>query len=145
MTNDRSKFEEGRALLHRSREEELSSAEEERLEQLLATHPELRAEQKELAATEARVSEAAAESFAPFFSSRVMGRLERRRDRAFSEQLAFLFRRLALAVLLLSAGLATYNAATSPPSAQDSLFETVVGVPSATLDDAYSLHLYDTP
>ena len=147
MTNDRSELEEGRALLHRSREEDLTPTEEERLGRLLDTRPELRAEQKELAATEALVAEAAPESFAPFFSSRVMARLKRQREesQAFSEQLVFLFRRLALAVLLLAASLAAYNTATSPPWAEDSLVERVVGIPSPTLEDAYSLNLYDAP
>lgn len=147
MTNDRSELEEGRVLLHRSREEELTPAEEKRLGRLLAQHPELRAVQSELAETEALVAEAAPTSFAPFFSSRVMSRLERRREenRAFSEQLVFLFRRLAIAVLLVSASLAVYNTTTSPPWAKDSLVERVVGIPSPTLDEAYSLNLYDTP
>lgn len=147
MTNDRSELDEGRALLRRSREEELTPSEEDRLGQLLATHPELRADREALAETEALVADAAPDSFAPFFSGRVMGRLEHRREegRAFSEQLAFLFRRLALAVLLLAVGLATYNTATSPQWARDSLVERVVGIPSPTLEDAYSLNLYDAP
>lgn len=147
MTNEHSQLEEGRRLLRRSREEELSPLEEERLGRLLAHYPELRAEQSDLAETEARVAEAAPTSFAPFFSSRVMGRIERRREegRAFPEQLAFLFRRLALVVLLISAGLAIYNVTTAPSWAEDSLVERVIGVPSPTLDEAYSLNLYDAP
>lgn len=147
MTNDHSPLEEGRHLLRRSREEELTSTEEKRLEQLLDTYPELRAEQKELGKTEDLVAQAAPESFAPFFSTRVMSRIERRREeeQAFAKNLAFVFRRLALAVLLVAGGLVTYNTTTAPPSAKDSFVERVTGIPSATLEDAYSLTLYDAP
>lgn len=152
MTNDRSPntrspLEEGRQLLARSREEELTASEEKRLEQLLDAYPKLRAEQKKLGETEELVAQAAPESFAPFFSSRVMSRIERRygEEQAFAQNLAFYFRRLALAVLLLAAGLITYNTTTAPPSAKNSLVEQVTGIPSATLEDAYSLNLYDAP
>lgn len=146
MTNNRSSLETGRTLLMRSREEDLTPSEEKRLEQLLESYPELRAEKKELHETEKLVAQAAPESFAPFFSTRVMSRIERRYgDQAFVENLAFFFRRLALAVLLLAAGLATYNTTTAPPTAKDSFVERVVGIPSATLEDAYSLNLYDAP
>lgn len=147
MTNDRSPLEEGRQLLARSREEKLSDAEEKRLKQLLETYPELRAEQKQLRETEKLVAQAAPGSFAPFFDTRVMSRVERRREegRAFAESLVFFFRRLALVVLLLVAGVVTYNTTTAPPSAKDSFVERVTGIPSATLEDAYSLNLYDAP
>ena len=137
----------GRRLLYRQMAgEELTPAEQRSLEARLERDPDLRAERKELRKVETLVDTARVDSFGTGFSSRVMSRIERIRARrgAFAAVLLRSFRRLSWAALVLIVLLGGYNAL-SAGGQNETVGEALFGVPSATVEDAYTLTLYDTP
>lgn len=77
---------------------ELSAAEQQQLNQWLQTDEALQAEAQKLQRLHTVMGEAAL-PFRPFFATRVMGRLEKRREATLQQGIVFAFKRFALPVL----------------------------------------------
>lgn len=89
----------------------------------------------------------AVSTFGPGFADRVMDRLPEQLDAtgaALYEVLRPAFLRLAVATVLLIGALGTYNAMQyADPSREATVVESVLGLPSVTLDDAVGVSLLE--
>lgn len=124
-------------LLYRSFDAMLSKEEETLLSQALSSSAELREEKKIIEATRRVVSEEAERSFKPFFSARVMWRIntESLTQDDFFDSLVWIFRRIALA-----GGLAVFLLfANSLLSERHLSLDSLMGMPQITLEDSYEL------
>jgi len=124
-------------LLYRSFDAMLSQEEKTLLSQALSSSPELREEKKRIEETRRIVSEDAERTFKPFFSTRVMRKIntESLTQDDFFESLVWIFRRIALAgglsVILLFAN--------SLLSERDLSLDSLMGMPQITLEDSFEL------
>jgi hypothetical protein len=101
-------------LLYRSFDAELSTEEQQQLEQALASSKQLTREKEELTRLRTIVSDEAAQSFKPFFAARVMRRIRSVPERAkngdlFFESLITFFKPVAIAAMILLLVLFSYN------------------------------------
>ncbi|GIV61966.1 MAG: hypothetical protein KatS3mg044_0832 [Rhodothermaceae bacterium] len=118
-------------------------------ERRLAASPALRQDCERLRALRdtlrATVREDAREALRPFFTDRLMKRLQPpappRRDDIFAEALAALFRPVLVASMALILLLAAYNVTHGVEDAERSPAEAVLGLPPVTLTSAYELEL----
>lgn len=136
---------EDRILLLRYLEGDLPDEEHRAMQQRLAEDPSLRTQLNRLNTLGDALAVSAPDSFAPFFSERVMRRLapaaEHAPAEALYESMQRLFVRMALACLLIVAALGVYNLMTYEAlGVTATLAEAVFGLPSTDLMDAlYSL------
>ncbi|GIV62154.1 hypothetical protein GQ464_016835 [Rhodocaloribacter litoris] len=118
-------------------------------ERRMAASPGLRAraeEMRQLRQTlQASVGAGAAQVLKPFFTDRLMRRLQpvasRSREEAFAAALATLFRPVLVASLALIMVLAAYNLTFRADDAEQPAAEAVLGLPPVTLTAAYELDL----
>ncbi len=126
-------------LLLRFLEGTLAQGEAEAVQQRLRTDPAFRQAHDAQAVLYRHLSEARADSFAPYFADRVMRGLTPTRETAPAgyESLQWVFARLALACLLVVALLGTLNVRDYGDfDVTTSIVETAFALPSATLEDA---------
>lgn len=132
-----------REMMLRLLREEVSSAEAERLLHAIEADAGLAAEYRRMQHIEILLGGAAADSFAPYFSDRVIKRLAAVASvprAAFYDSMRWVFLRLATASLLVVIGLGAYNALESRDSdLAASTVEAVFGLPSADLDNLFYL------
>lgn len=127
-------------LLLKASLDELSPDESKRLEDLFARDPEAKGELERLRRIESLVAGAPQESFAPFFATRVMQRLDSERagqTTSLADSLTRLFYRVAPAALVLAVALFAFGAVTRSDDSQ-SLLESALGLQAVTLDEAFS-------
>jgi hypothetical protein len=141
-----------RNLFRRALDDSLSQADSERLRRLLEISPDLQREMNQrirLRETMGRVVRASAVDAAPpFFADRVMRRLTPARslEEDYANALSWLFRRVAVACVLIVTGIAAYNVANSARYTPDqSTIEAVLALPPVTLYAAYDLDLPTDP
>ncbi|HEX7071986.1 MAG TPA: hypothetical protein VF190_14325 [Rhodothermales bacterium] len=132
-----------RDLLNRYLDGGLGPADLARLNERLREEAALREQLEASKRLRATISLGRADSFAPYFSDRVMRRLlparAAARTEAFYESLRATFTRTAVAGLILAAALAAFNFATYGDSdVVSSVPEALFGLPSASLVDALS-------
>ena len=98
-------------LLYRSFDEVLTPNEKQRLKDALAKSKELREEKQQIMETRRSISNAAVQSFNPFFAEKVMRRIREgeRSSELFFESLLYSFRPVAIAATILLIALMSYN------------------------------------
>ncbi|NNE33857.1 MAG: hypothetical protein HKN13_01375 [Rhodothermales bacterium] len=118
----------------------LSDAEVGDLEEQLASDAHLRERLGELRSVATLLDNSKPESFAPYFSDRVMKRLTGQtttESESLYDSLRWIFVRAAVACLLIAIVVGSYNIANYQSlEVADSLIEVLFGLPSATLSDA---------
>lgn len=127
-------------LFQRALDGELSMEEERRLAALLEESPSLRLEFERVRRLRALVEESREDSFKPFFSSRVMSRIRAQaKEETFAHALAWLFRRVAVAAIVLIVALTAYNISQQHAAGNHrSALEAVLGLPPATVSTSIS-------
>jgi len=115
-------------LLFRSFDSELNKKEKKRLEEALKISEELRREKKQISAQRNAISESAATSFKPFFAERIIGRIDALKEENglvdFYESLKAIFRRFAIAGIVIMLILIFYNFTTGEGMSVDDAFYT---------------------
>ena len=135
-----------RELLMRALGNEGSAEERNRLAELLARKPELRAEWEQMQQVQRLLEDSRSASFRPFFASRVMRRIEAGSKPAAAEILAEgllrLFRPLVPLALVLTALVAWNNWNNRELLAADpTALEVIFAVPPTTLETTYALDM----
>ncbi|MFH1011343.1 MAG: hypothetical protein V1784_08955 [bacterium] len=134
-------------LLRRALDGELTAEDEQRFATLLEKSPALRLEWERLRRLRALVKESREDSFGPFFSSRVMNRIHSSEaEDSFAQALAWLFRRVAVAAIVLIVALTAYNISSQQARGNHrSPLEAALGLPPVTVSMSISnLDLTDT-
>lgn len=117
-----------------------AGAESERIEARLATDAELRADVAHVRRLQEALQARRADSFAPYFSDRVMRRLASAHSAAepFYESLRWIFARASVAAATIAVAVGAYNVIQfGDLSITSSWIETAFGLPSASLMDAF--------
>jgi anti-sigma factor RsiW len=129
-----------RDLLRRALDGELAAEDEKRFAALLEKTPALRSEWERIQRLRALVQESRENSFGPFFSSRVMNRIRSGEKReSFTQALAWIFRRVAVAAIILIVALTAYNISTHRALGNHlSPLEAALGLPPATVSTSIS-------
>ncbi|MFH1943550.1 MAG: hypothetical protein ABIL68_15715 [bacterium] len=127
-----------RELLYRSFDESLTFEEDRLLKEALRNSKVLQEENKRIAKMRRSVSDSAAQSFRPFFSRRVMRRIEESRvegknGEAFFEALVAVFRPVAVGVAVVIVVLLSYNIIKSDRVSLAGAF----AEPQLTLEEAF--------
>ena len=136
-----------RELLMRALGNEGSAEERNRLAELLARKPELRAEWEQLQQLQRLLEDSRSASFRPFFASRVMRRIEAQSKPAaaadiLADGLLWLFRPLVPLALVLTALVAWNNWNNRELLAADpTALEVIFAVPPTTLETTYALDM----
>lgn len=137
-----------RSLLLRSFDTTLSEGDADRLRQLLAGSDAARAEHERIRRmrTDARdaVQHAGREAVTPFFAERLTRRLARQAAprEELSDAMMWLFQRIAIAGLLITFGLVTYNLVSPAPLPQvQNPIQAAFSIPPSSPDLAYELDL----
>ena len=130
-----------RELLIRYADGTLEEHESKRVRERLENEPSLRAQLSRLEALRQTLGEGRSDSFAPYFSDRVMERLTpavaEASEQSLYDSLRFVFARMAVACLLAAGALATYNFVDyHDTGVASSVPEALFGLPSASLMDA---------
>ncbi|MEA2006135.1 MAG: hypothetical protein U9O50_07770 [Acidobacteriota bacterium] len=115
-------------LLYRSFDSDLNEKEKRRLEEVLETSKGLRQEKEQILAQRKAISESAATSFKPFFAERVISRIDSIKEENglvdFYESLKAIFRRFAIAGVVIMIVLIFYNFTTGEGMSVDDAFYT---------------------
>jgi hypothetical protein len=124
-------------LLIRSFDENLSEVERTSLDKALAGSPELREEKKQLFEMRQMIGETAERKFKPFFSSRVMHRIEESQTEQenFFDSLVWAFRLFAMAG---AAAIVLFFALNSK-LANDLSIDSILGLPQLSIEDTWQL------
>lgn len=135
-----------RELLMRALGNEGSAEERNRLAELLARKPELRAEWEQMQQVQRLLEDSRSASFRPFFASRVMRRIEARSRATAADILAdgllWLFRPLLPLALVLTALVAWNNWNNRELlAAEPTALEVIFAVPPTTLETTYALDM----
>ena len=135
-----------RELLMRALGNEGSAEERNRLAELLASKPELRAEWEQMQQVQRLLEDSRSASFRPFFASRVMRRIEARSRATAADILADgllrLFRPLVPLALVLTALVAWNNWNNRELlAAEPTALEVIFAVPPTTLETTYALDM----
>ncbi len=113
-------------LLYRSFDSDLNEKEKRRLEEALETSKELRREKEQILAQRQTISENAVASFKPFFAERIIRRIDAVKEEngleAFYEALKAIFRRFAIAGVVIMIVLIFYNFKTGESMSMDEVF-----------------------
>jgi anti-sigma factor RsiW len=127
-------------LFQRALDGELTAEEERRFAALLEESPSLRLEFERVRRLRALVKGSREDSFRPFFSSRVINQIRSQaKEESFARALAWLFRRVALAVIILIVALTAYNISRQQMAGNHrSPLEAVLGLPPATVSTSIS-------
>jgi anti-sigma factor RsiW len=122
-------------LLQRALDGVLTAEEEQRLAILLEEFPALRLELERARQLRALVKESREDSFGPFFGSRVMSRIRSSAGKeSFTQALAWLFRRVAVAAVVLIVALTAYNISIQQALGNHrSPLEAALGLPPVTV------------
>jgi len=125
-------------LLFRSFDSELNKKEKKQFEEALKISEELRREKKQISAQRNAISESAATSFKPFFAERIIGRIDALKEENslvdFYESLKAIFRRFAIAGIVIMLILIFYNFTTGEGLSVDDAFYTSDGIFEEILD-----------
>jgi len=128
-------------LLMRALGDELTPARKEEFEDLLSTDPGFRTEWEGMQRTRDLLSRAPADSFEPFFATRVMARVGRRQE-SLADGLARLFRPLVPVSLAVALALSLLNWRDRDLMGEDaSAFEVAFGMPAVSVETAELLDL----
>lgn len=126
------------ALLYRSLDQELTAAEQKKLEQALEAFSELRREQERLTTLRQILSEEPIATFKPFFAGRVMRRIRQvNTNEDFAGSLFWAFRRVAIAGAIAIALLLANNVLIE----KDRTLDDMLNMPQWTLNEAVQLDL----
>jgi len=114
-------------LLYRSFDDELDEKQKKQLEEALHKSDALRKERERILAQRQAIADSPQPAFKPFFTERVMGRIESLGERkngleTFYETLLAMFRRLALAGAAILLLLLIYNLRTGDALSSDEIF-----------------------
>jgi len=122
-------------LLQRALDGVLTAEEKRRLAILLEESPALRLELERARQLRALIKECTENSFGPFFSSRVMSRIRSSdAEDSFAQALAWLFRRVAVAAIVLIVALTAYNISSQQALGNHrSPLEAALGLPPVTV------------
>jgi anti-sigma factor RsiW len=122
-------------LLQRALDGVLTAEEEQRFALLSEESPELRLELERARQLRAMIKESREVSFGPFFSSRVMSRIRSSEtEDSFAQALTWLFRRVAVAAIVLIVALTAYNISSQRALGNHrSPLEAALGLPPVTV------------
>ena len=130
-------YEKYRELLYRSFDSELSTKEQEQLEQALTDSEELRREKDNIIALRQSISMEKRKFFKPFFADRVMAKIaeskQKNNEELFFESLFALFRPVAIAATILIIIVIGYNISASGQVSVDS----ALAVPDLSLEEVF--------
>jgi hypothetical protein len=98
-------------LLYRSFDDELTQAEQQRLDQALSELKELREEKSRIAQMRTVISDSGRESFKPFFAEKLIRRIReaKQAQESFFDSLIYVFRPVVIAATILLIVLMSYN------------------------------------